>query len=512
MLAVASSGYVPAGSGASPVVDFDMLSGPFTVAPFRVKRKTYFCTSPLSTSQPPLLPISWEPLTSIDGISVMRGSLADAVLADTSAIPAARTTRTRGRTCIVKGSFLAQWARLPSPEGRKALYKLQEVFRQKRRATEALVNLDPEEVRRRDAELGALALPACLNVDPGGAGSGGLEGEGRPPVRAAQALGARAGQDPRRDRLDQHAADAEAPVVAHAHANRHGLAALLGHDLVQHQPVRQADLVDRDRLAERRRPQLDHDRGDRGGRVRRAARVGRRLDHAQARADDGGRDLVGRADGVRDRHAALTRGVAALPVELLARRGGPAPLASRRAQRLVLHGHAPDGRDCGRLWERDRLRRNRNGQRGHAVLRDVVALDLARLRVVRAAVAQEDPFDEPDALPDVLGTQQVAEAGAARDVDAPARVDVAALPGVGERAVGAVQPVVQEPLARLATQRLPLLGRAVHRRIAPLGRKLRACRAGERECDDARERHDEDARWALEDVRHRKPHFVRSDL
>jgi hypothetical protein len=81
------------------------LSGPLTVAPFRENRKTYFSMLPLSESQPPLLPISCEPLTSIEGACVQRGSLATAEPAATSARHAARAKRARERADIEDDSF-----------------------------------------------------------------------------------------------------------------------------------------------------------------------------------------------------------------------------------------------------------------------------------------------------------------------------------------------------------------------------------------------------------------------
>src|SRR5712692_9474277 len=86
MLAVGSSGYVPAGSGASPGVELGTTSaGPFTETPSRRKRKTYLFTGPEYDCQPPLPATSWLPCCERLGACAQNGALASAGAAATRA-------------------------------------------------------------------------------------------------------------------------------------------------------------------------------------------------------------------------------------------------------------------------------------------------------------------------------------------------------------------------------------------------------------------------------------------
>ena len=157
------------------------------------------------------------------------------------------------------------------------------------------------------------------------------------------------------------------------------------------------------------------------------------------------------------------------------------PRAAGRIEHLFLHRETLERRRCGRGLDRHRLRRDGRRQSGRSVLLDVVALLRARRVVDLAAVVLEDPFDEAHPPSNVGGAEQVVEARRARDVGTPARVGVAALPRVPERAVGAREAVGVEPLTGAAAERLPLLWGSVDGWIASLRRELGA--RGAYECE-----------------------------
>src|SRR5712692_7544697 len=105
MFADGSSGYVPAGSGASPGVELGTTSaGPFTETPSRRKRKTYLFTGPEYDCQPPLPATSWLPCCERLGACAQNGALASAGAAATRA-KAAVAVKAARRAIIELGAL-----------------------------------------------------------------------------------------------------------------------------------------------------------------------------------------------------------------------------------------------------------------------------------------------------------------------------------------------------------------------------------------------------------------------